>query len=70
MLVLNFSHEPEITAHMRNSNVVVDMGPTDHRMTLVMSLEEASGLASKLFSLLSVVEDATKIKENQTMERT
>ena len=67
MLVTNFLHKTEtITARMQDSHVVVEIGPIGHRITMIMTREEASGLASELASLLSVVEEATG---NQTYER-
>lgn len=67
MLVTNFMHNPEtISAHMQNSHVVVEIGPIGHRITMIMTREEASGLASEIASLLSVVEEATG---TQTYER-
>ena len=67
MLVTNFLHKTEtITARMQDSHVVVEIGPIGHRITMIMTRDEASGLASELASLLSVVEQATG---TQTYER-
>lgn len=67
MLVTNFLHKTEtISARIQESHVVVEIGPIGHRITMVMTREEASGLASEIASLLSVVEEATG---TQTYER-
>ena len=64
MLVTNFLHKTEtITARMQDSHVVVEIGPIGHRINLIMTMEEASGLSSELLSLISLVEDATKTYE-------
>lgn len=64
MLVTNFLHKTEtITARMQDSHVVVEIGPIGHRINLIMTMEEASGLSSELMSLLSLVDDATKTYE-------
>ena len=64
MLVTNFLHKTEtITARMQDSHVVVEIGPIGHRINLIMTMEEASGLSSELLSLLSLVDDATKTYE-------
>jgi len=67
MLITNFLHKTEtISARMQDSHVVVEIGPIGHRINLIMTREEASGLSSELASLLFVVEEATG---NQTYER-
>lgn len=67
MLITNFMHKTEtISARMQDSHVVVEIGPIGHRITMIMTREEASGLSSELLSLLSVVEEATG---TQTYER-
>ncbi len=60
MLFVSYCHKPEeITALMQNSQVIVEIGPPGHRLTITMTLEEASCLHDEIGALLSFVKEHT-----------
>lgn len=57
MLFVSYCHKPEdITAFMQDSQVIVEVGPSGHRLSITMTIQEASRMHDEIGALLGFVD--------------